>query len=204
MHSDAEHDQELASAGRTQFLAGAASAGEMRHFEELFERVTPALQAWLALRAPRGRGLDAQDLLQEIWLRALQNFGTYDAARSFRAWILGIAKNVLLQSLARPASRSLDGASSTGSGFVVPDQATSLGRRFSRDEALELFLARVERLQPDERALLVYCGLEQYSAPEAARRLGLGAEATAKRWQTLRARLRDDPAMNKVAASLLD
>lgn len=203
MHSDATNDRDLASAGRTQFLAGAASAGELRHFEELFERVTPALQAWLTLRAPRRR-VDPQDLLQEVWLRALQGFAAYDPARSFRAWILGIAKNVLLQSLARPAARSLDGASSTSSGFAVPDQATSLSRRFSRDEALELFLARVERMEPDERALLVYCGLEEYSAPQAARRLGLNAEATAKRWQTLRARLRDDPAMNRVAASLFD
>jgi RNA polymerase sigma-70 factor (ECF subfamily) len=203
MHGDATDDRDLASAGRTQFLAGAASAGEMRHFEELFERVTPALRAWLTLRAPHRR-VDAQDLLQEVWLRALQAFGTYDPARSFRAWILGIAKNVLLQSLARPAQRSLDAGSSTSSGCAVPDQATSLGRRFSRDEALELFLARVERMEPDERALLVYCGLEEYSAPQAARRLGLNAEATAKRWQTLRTRLRDDPAMNRVAASLFD
>jgi RNA polymerase sigma-70 factor (ECF subfamily) len=203
MHSDARKDQDLASAGRTQYLAGAASAGDMRHFEELFERVTPALSAWLTLRAPRRRA-EPQDLLQEVWLRALQGFASYDPARSFRGWILGIAKNVLLQSLARPAQNSLDAGHSTSSGSAVPDQATSLGRRFSRNEALELFLARVERLEPDERALLIYCGLEQYSAPEAARRLGLGADATAKRWQTLRARLRGDPAMNRIADSLFD
>lgn len=203
MHRDATEGEGLDDVGRTQFLAGAASAGETRHFDELFERVAPAVLAWLTLRVPRG-GLDPQDLLQEVWLRALQSFGTYDPARSFRAWILGIAKNVLLQTLARPRQRSLDPGLSSASAPAVPDPATSIGRRFARDEALELFLARVERMPPDERALLIYCGLEQYSVPEAARRLGLGHEATSKRWQTLRARLRDDPAMNRIAASLLD
>lgn len=204
MTRDAREQSVSESVGRTQFLAGAAAAGDTRRFDELFERVAPALQAWLALRTPRGRGVEPHDLAQEVWMRALQGFAAYDSARSFRAWILGIAKNVLLQSLARPVTRSVEGADSSSSGMAIPDPQSSLGRRFSRSETLERFLARVERLEPDERALVVYCGLEEYSSPQAARRLGLTPEATAKRWQTLRARLRSDPEVNRLAAALFE
>jgi RNA polymerase sigma factor (sigma-70 family) len=206
MTGDPEECSGLESDGRTQYLAGAAAAGDTRHFDELFLRVAPALQAWFAMRTPRGRGIEPADLTQEVWVRALQAFSSFDPSRSFRAWILGIAKNVLLQGLARPAQRPLENTdpSSSSSGIAVVDPLSSVGRRFARDEALERFLERVERLEPDERALVLYCGLEEYTSAQAARRLGLSAEATAKRWQTLRARLRADPEVNRLVQALFE
>jgi len=199
MSAGGTDDQTLG--GRTQVLARAAASDPAR-YEELFARVMPALQAWLALRTPRGRAPDAQDLLQEVWLRALQSFSAYDPARSFRAWIFGIAKNVLLQSLARPSLQARSATDSSAPASVVPDPHSSFGTRLARSEAIERFLARVERLDPDERALLVYCGLEEYSSAQAALRLGITPDAALKRWQTLRARLRADPDLNRIVADL--
>ena len=177
----------------TEALAGSLREGNRQSFAALYERVAPSLYAWSALRAPRG--VDPVDMVGEIWLRALAGLGTFDPKRaSFRAWIFGIAKKVLLQllrDLDRRQSRVQGEASSSerDDPAAIPDSVTSLSRRCACDEALALFLARVAGLGELERELLIYCGLEGFSCGEAATRLGLSEEAASKRWQRLRAEL---------------
>jgi DNA-directed RNA polymerase specialized sigma24 family protein len=60
----------------------------------------------------------------------------------------------------------------------------------ARDEALAAFLGRVREMEPTDRELLVYCGLEGSSCSIAATRLGISLEAATKRWQRLRSDLR--------------
>jgi DNA-directed RNA polymerase specialized sigma24 family protein len=51
----------------------------------------------------------------------------------------------------------------------------------------------MRELDADERLLLAQVGLEGVSFAEAGERLGLSRDATAKRWQRLRARLEEQP-----------
>jgi len=196
--------------GETNILARRFRAGNPASFPELFERVTPALCAWVELRLRResGKRTEAQDVLQEVWLRALQGFQTYDAQRSFRAWILGIAKNVLLQSYARrtvPFSLSPDAHPSSMSGAPqVVDEATSIVTRLAKDDSFQGFMDFVDGLEPEEQSLLLYCGIEGYSCAQASARLGISAEATAKRWQALRARLKQNSAIESLAVTILE
>src|SRR6187551_1373845 len=70
-------------------------------FEELYIEVAPALYAWaeLRIRPEMRRNVDPQDVVQEVWLRAVKKHASFDpAVMHFRAWILAIAKNVLLES----------------------------------------------------------------------------------------------------------
>lgn len=186
-------------------LVRGARAGHGESLEELYARVAPALFAWARLRIP-GRfrtRLDAEDLVQEVWIRALTIFDSYDPQRSsFRAWIFRVAKNVMLE-VFRKLGRTVGSAESPRAGGPStrlrrlagePDPATSISRRVARDEGIQRFLARTQELNEDDRRLLVCCGLEGLPLAEAATRMSLTRDATAKRWQRLRARLeRWDP-----------
>jgi RNA polymerase sigma-70 factor (ECF subfamily) len=169
-------------------------------FDARCREAAPALFAWaeLRIRPPlRGR-IDAQDLVQEVWLRALKRRESFDpASASFRAWILTIAKNVLMESLRKlrslrrleadfgPTSRlfALDGC---------PESITSFTQRLSKDDALQRFLELTQALDPDDRQILARCGLEERTCAEVARELELGEAAVIKRWQRMRARLREE------------
>ena len=181
---------------RTESLVRSFQGGTEQAFLPLYERLAPALYAWAVLRAPRG--VDPADLLGETWLRAVRSVRDFDAGRaSFRAWLFGIAKKVLLHELRARARRETvaertGAASRAAHGGLegVPASVTSLSLRFGREESMARFLARVKELTREERELVLYCGLEGSSCREAATRMGLSEEATLKRWQRLRAELR--------------
>jgi RNA polymerase sigma-70 factor (ECF subfamily) len=169
-------------------------------FDSLFERISPTLFAWARLRVGatlRGR-VDAEDIVQEVWVRAAGNFASFDCNSSaFRPWLLGIARNVVLQAIEhhqRERRAAPTDAASRWSFSKVPDEATAISRRVARDEGLAKLLAWIESLPSDERLLLVLCGLEGRTAASAGERLGVSSETATKRWQRLRARLAEQRA----------
>jgi len=192
--------------GDTGDLARLVQRGDQAGFQELYDRVAPALYAWLHLRTTgdSATSQDLQDLLQEVWLQALRRFESYDPARSFRPWILGITKNVLLQSY-RKTSYALpraQGQSPSERQLEVvncPDSVTSIGTRLAKDDAVQRFLAYVDELAPEDRMLVLYCGLEEYTSAQAAARLQISADAANKRWQSLRARMRENGVLRALA-----
>jgi len=160
-------------------------------FRGLYERLAPSLHAWVRLRTA-ARSVahgDPEDLLQEVWLRAFEEFPSYDPARSsFRAWIFGIAKNVLYETWRREGRRgeSLSPGERSAALQAWPDVATTVRTRLARDESMDRFLNRAADFDATDRMLLLHCGFEDMSRPQAARQLGIGVEAAEKRWQRLR------------------
>jgi RNA polymerase sigma-70 factor (ECF subfamily) len=167
-------------------------------FEELFEADAAAVYAWACLRIPEGlrSHLEPQDVVNEVWLRATKAYESFDPERArFRTWLIGIAKNILLETL-RAAHRLGSDLGATTKVFVLenyPESVTSLSRKLSRDEALREFFAYAAGLEPESRRLLALCGLEELNVKQAAERLGLSHEAALKRWQRLRDRIRESP-----------
>jgi RNA polymerase sigma-70 factor (ECF subfamily) len=180
--------------GRTAWLARVVQRGDTARFDELYARVAPALYAWASLRAPRG--VDPADIAGETWLRALRSLQSYEAGdHEFRAWIFGIAKNVMLESLRRltreEARRtSIDPVGSRAPIDEYPEHVTSISARLARDEALAVLLERVRGFDAIDRELFVHCGLEGSVCAVVATRIGISSEAAKKRWQRLRADLR--------------
>lgn len=164
----------------------------------LYPPLAPALVAWASLRLSPAlrRAVSPEDLAQEVWLRAFEVFGSYDPARaSFRAWLFAVGKNVLLEAQRRSLrfGRELaaDGSSTRVHALQgVPDDVSSLTRRISRDERVRDFVQRLAELDDKDRMTAIHCGLEELSLVEAAQRLGESHEATGKRWQRLRERMR--------------
>lgn len=181
----------------SEILAGART-GSPGGFDQLYGRIAPALFAWCRLRVDPGlrSALDPEDVVQEVWCRALRRFDTYDATRaSFRRWIFGIANRVLLEGFRRvnAPDRAFGSPADRASPLdAVPDEVTSLSRRLARDENLQQFVDNVQALHHPEREILVYLGLEELDLDEVAELVGLTREATRKRWQRLCTRLRQE------------
>ena len=71
------------------FLRGRGEAA----FRALYRAHTPALYA-LALRLTGGDQSEAQDLVQESWVRALTALRTFRAQSALRSWLCGVLVNV--------------------------------------------------------------------------------------------------------------
>lgn len=187
----------------TRVLSEGARQGQRAEIEALYLRTLPALASWIELRRRRSPAahVDAGDLVQEIWLRVMQNIERFDPARSgFRAWMFGIAKMVWLEhSNPRRASGGLAHAARADELERVPESITSATRALARDEAVERFLACVEELEAVDRMIVIHHGLEGLDCEATGERLELSADAVSKRWQRVRLRLRESPIGRELA-----
>ena len=181
----------------TEALVGQARAGDREAFTTLYAHLAPALHAWASLRLSPSmrRGMDPEDLLHEVWWRALDAFASFDSEKgSFRTWLFTIATRVLVSSFRRAgtaarAGLTLDGGRSTS---AVPASLTDVSRRVARDAIIRDVVTVLQRLTEADQAVFVHCGLEAMSAPAAAALMGQSPDAVAKRWQRLRERLKTE------------
>jgi RNA polymerase sigma factor (sigma-70 family) len=71
-----------------------------RGFRALYQKHTAALYRF-ALRLVGGVGPDAEDVVQETWIRAVQSLDVYQGHSVFRTWLFGIAVNCSRELLRR-------------------------------------------------------------------------------------------------------
>jgi RNA polymerase sigma-70 factor, ECF subfamily len=74
--------------------SGGISTAQARQLSVLWTKAHPIVSAYF--RACLWDFHQAEDLLQETAAAAAEKFTTYDPARSFTSWVLGIARNKLL------------------------------------------------------------------------------------------------------------
>ncbi len=182
----------------TQALVQRARHGDRDGFTLLYARLAPALHTWASLRLPppvRSR-VDPEDLMHEVWWRALEAFRTYDPDRAtFRTYLFTIAKRVLIDALRRTGTASRRGLPSPGQrtgASAIPDSLTDVSRQVARDEVLYQIVESLRALDATDRDVFVHCGLEGQKPGRVATLVGLSKEAVTKRWQRLRERLREE------------
>lgn len=177
-------------------------------FEALWREAAPTLFAWLEIHLREGvrAHLEPEDALQEVACRAFEGFSRFDpSAGSFRAWVFGIARNVLFQALKRVGRRLTSSVQAPPGGHEtqvlgrLPDTTTSITRRVARDESMREFVAEVRKLEDGDRRLLLRRGLEGLAHEDVARELGISTEAAIKRWTRLRERLAKAPSCLQLA-----
>jgi RNA polymerase sigma-70 factor, ECF subfamily len=123
---------------------------------------------------------DAEDLLQENFLRAWRNRSSFEGRSSFRTWLYRIATNACLDALSRRRARPVE----VGGGFgeipwlqPYPDHLLDeiAGGEEGPDstlvakETIELaFMAAIQHLPPTQRAVLILRDVLGWSAKDAA------------------------------------
>jgi RNA polymerase sigma-70 factor, ECF subfamily len=180
----------------------AMAAAEPSHQEQAsertnqaFERLAEPFRRELKLHCYRMLGSvhEAEDLVQETYLRAWRNFASFEGRGSFRAWLYRIATNSCLGALASrkyvqrwlpdqraPATTQMpDGTPATDVAWLEPypdsnlegiaDDSPNPEARYSSREAVQLaFVAVIQQLPPRQRAVLLLCDVLGWSAGEAA------------------------------------
>jgi RNA polymerase sigma-70 factor (ECF subfamily) len=71
--------------------------GDERSFRQLYRCHTPGLYP-LALRLVGGSEADAQDAIQETWIRACKGLERFEWKSSLRTWLMGILINCIRES----------------------------------------------------------------------------------------------------------
>ena len=136
---------------------------------------------------------DAEDVLQETFLKAYEHLGGFQGNSKFYTWIVRIAVNEALMKLRkRKGDRfvSLDEPIETGEEEVKREIAVwddNPEQRYSREEMQRILDEAVDDLKPDFRTVFVLRDIEELSTEETSEALGISVPAVKSR--LLRARL---------------
>ena len=130
---------------------------------------------------------DAEDLVQETYLRAFRFFYRFDEGRAFKAWIFTILKNTFISEIrrkkARPSTIPLDDEALTGAKSVHDEPEAGFVLADSIDTALD-------QLDGDARRAVLLADFAGYRYREIAETLGLPVGTVMSRLFDARRRLR--------------
>jgi RNA polymerase sigma-70 factor, ECF subfamily len=195
-------------------LLTAARAGDEAAFSALTERYRRELRVHCYRML--GSFEDAEDLVQETFLRAWRSRETFEGRSSLRAWLYGIATNGCLDFLEKNQKRAQAPA---GEAPAAKAPAADPGRPAEvawlqpyPDRLLEpagptaeepdvavvaretiglAFLVAIQFLPAKQRAVLILCDVLDWSAKEAAELLELSVASVNSALQRARATLRE-------------
>lgn len=173
---------------------------------------------------------DAEDLVQETYLRAWQAYDRFEGKSSVRTWLYRIATNTCLTALEGRKRRPLP----SGLGAPASDPAADIVERHeitwleplpdapgehpsdpsviaeSRESVRLAFIAALQHLAPRQRAVLVLREVLQWKAAEVADVVGSSTAAVNSLLQRARVQLgevqphRDDPPLQPQSAEAAD
>ena len=175
-------------------LVARAAAGDFGAFEELVRSTEAKLYAHL-LRMTENAA-DAKELLQESYLSAYRNLGTFKGDSAFSTWIYRIATNHALMHFRKKRPES---------GFEelsVPTHEELKSRNISdwdmdpyeaahKKEVKRILDEAISSLPPVYRAVVSLRDIEGLSTEETAERLGINAGAVKTRLHRARIHLRE-------------
>ena len=160
-----------------QLIAAVARHGDEAAFRRLYRRHTPRL-LMVVRRVLAAGGQDAEDVVQETWICAVERLADFRGEAAFATWLTGIGLNVARNHLRRHnRRRTVD----------LADIAEPTLVERSDDDAIDL--ERAIALLPDGyRAVLVLHDVEGWPHHEIAAALGVATGTcksqlfAARRW----------------------
>jgi RNA polymerase sigma-70 factor, ECF subfamily len=183
--------------------------------DDVFTSLVEPLRGELTAHCYRMLGSvhDAEDLVQETYLRAWRSFHGFENRSSLRTWMYRIATNVCLTALesrqrrplptglGQPAAdphQALESRPETPWLEPLPDRVVWGGDGAERDPAATVlsresvrlaFVAALQHLTPPQRAVVILRDVLAWQASEVAELLGLSVAAVNSSLQRARAQL---------------
>jgi RNA polymerase sigma-70 factor (ECF subfamily) len=162
----------LGSQGRVRFGASSSHDGPpLGGFEELAMPLFDSLYnfaRWLAQNSN-----DAEDLLQEAYLKALRSFALFQPGTNFRAWMFQILRNTFLSSRSKLERRMTVAMDSEEDGpELAVDRETPETILMNRSNS-QLVQRAIDDLPVHYRETLLLCEVEEMSYREIAEILSI-------------------------------
>jgi len=160
-----------------QALVAAFIAGDEPAFRALYDSHSPSLYAFLIRLLGRWRS-EADDALQDVWLRAARDLPRFRGASKFRTWLFGIAVN-----RCREIIRLVPNAAEELTDDVMVAAPQPIGERIDLERA-------VARLSLRYREVLVLHDIYEHTHAEIATLLGIDEGTSKSNLSRARAQLR--------------
>ena len=166
--------------------------GNLEDFEELVAR--HSRRVYRTLLATIGNVEEAQDAMQDTFLKAFAHIGNFQRRLKFSTWLTSIAGNIALQRLRD--RRRLEYFNSAGDeaefgSLQVRAWNADPEQLYSQAERRILVESGLMKLPPKYRVVLVLRDIKQLSTEETATALGLGIPALKARLFRARRMLRE-------------
>src|SRR3954471_7127020 len=172
-----------------------AREGDVKAFSELVRRYEGKI--FRLAQHVTGNREDAEDVLQETFMKAYEHLDQFKGDSKFYTWIVRIAVNQALMKLRRrktDKSVSLDEQIDTGEDTLVREIAAwgeDPEERFSREELGDILDTAIQSLEPPYRSVFVLRDIDELSTEETAEALGLSVPAVKSRLLRARLQLRE-------------
>ncbi len=138
----------------------------------------PELRGWARHRL--ASTADVEDLLQDLFLKALRQGERFCSVQNARAWLFEVARNTLADRL-RVARTTVE----------LPDDLATPEEEAEAIDTLTACLPRVlAELTPEDRDAITLCDLQGMARAEYAKARGLTLSAAKSRVQRARARMK--------------
>ncbi len=185
----------------------ALQAGDRAEFSRLVENTSDMLYR-LALRM-LGSPQDAEDVVQETYLKALRSLPKFEGRSSLNTWLYRIAMNEVLMMLRKRKPEAFfieDKEENDDEGFSKPYQIVDWcclpEKELLSEETRKFIDAAIERLPPKLRSVLLMRDIEKMSIQQTAEALELSESAVKTR--LLRARLKMREELSEYFADKID
>lgn len=189
------HHHVLAADAPDLELAFRASAGDTVAFEAIMRRHNRLL--FRTARAILKSDADAEDALQQAYLRAWQALGDFRADARLSTWLVRIVVNEALGHLRRRPLKlvPLDSAISSIEGgdqnWLHDDRDHGPDRAAMRSELRRIMEARIDRLPDDFRSVFMLRAVEEMSVEEVSQMLEIPEATVRTRFFRARSLLRE-------------
>lgn len=130
---------------------------------------------------------DAEDMVQDGFLRVLEALPSYDPGRPFAPWFFTIVRNVGRNAASRNASISF---TSLPEELEVEEEPGRCEERIDLEALMSRMPALMESLAPMQRRCLELCDLEGFSAKEVGEMLDVAPATVRVHLHRARASLR--------------
>jgi RNA polymerase sigma-70 factor (ECF subfamily) len=177
------------------FPLEALRAGDRAEFARLVETYSPAIYR-LAIKMLENTQ-DAEDILQETFIKAFRHLNTFDGRSSLSTWLYRIATNEALMALRRRKVNlvSLDEPDETleqeQEPLQIVDWCCMPEEELMSAEARQYLDRAIDELSPNLRVVFILRDMEGLSTQEVGEVLSLSETAVKTRLSRARLRLRE-------------